>query len=438
MKSIDIPESKSDAHRALFCAALSRTKCNVPIRSTNDDIEATRKCAAELAAGRGVIDVGESGATLRFALPIAAALGVPALITMHGRLPERPLSPLDTLMTDHGCKIELEDGSGGQDDTVRVSGRDRTAKLTLSGQLTSGDYTLPGNISSQFVSGLLLALPMVRGDSRIIIEGDLESEPYVYMTLDTMEKFGISIPCRKIENGRIYQIKGGQNYMGPETYSVQGDWSGAANWIAAGVIGKESIDVRRISLTSKQGDKAIYTILKEMGAHLKLYPGDIFNDKNPPTVLAEPSRDYLHGIDIDAADTPDIVPILALVATQAIGETVIYNASRLRLKESDRIASTANALRAMGAEITELSDGMIIKGRSGGRTSRFESRNLHGATVVSENDHRIAMMGGVASLVTDGRVLIEDAGCVSKSYPAFFSEMSRLKLDDNLYTVDYK
>ncbi|MBR0374039.1 MAG: 3-phosphoshikimate 1-carboxyvinyltransferase [Mogibacterium sp.] len=468
MKEVTAPASKSDAHRALFCAALSDRPWSVVINGSCDDIEATRRCAAAVSAWRAaqsgagngcggeglqetVLDVGESGATLRFALPVAAALGQPAAFRLHGRLPERPLSPLRELLEEHGAVIAESENC---------------AEIRVSGQLTPGEYRLPGNVSSQFISGLLLALPLLPGDSRIVVTGALESAPYIDMTLQTLRRFGVTIRIDTVGTAepsvstitaaadpdaiRIYTVPGCQRFGIPEdavscmtgenpqpfdtlTYAVEGDWSAAANWIVAGVIGPEPVLVKGLSTDSAQGDRGVVDILQKMGADVEIRkPGGAEPDR--AEVIARPSRSRLRGIRIDASQTPDLVPILALAATQAEGVTEIYNAERLRLKESDRLQSTAEVLQALGFDVAEKPSGLIIHGtpqaiRGTSQTARTAAEAI---IIDTKNDHRIAMMVAVASIVSDRAVVVRGGACVAKSYPAFFTEFGRVGSSDRL------
>ena len=396
--------SKSEAHRLLICAALSDGQTSIVCNDTNEDISATVNCLNSLGAkivreknDSGEMtyivspiseppkyvsfDCGESGSTLRFLLPVVAALGIECDIYMHGRLPERPLSPLYELLTENGVSISPQ-GSN---------------PLHVSGKLNAGDYSIVGNISSQFISGLLFALPFTDGDSTLTMTGKLESTPYITMTEQALELFGAGIT----NVGNIFYIKPKQRLSTPKEVIVGGDWSNAAFFLCAGAIGCQRVTVEGLDLNSAQGDREIINILKRMGA-------SISRSGNCITV----SRADLFGIEIDASQIPDLVPVVSVVASVAMGKTRIYNASRLRLKESDRIQSVCQMLTALGADITETNDGMIIHGKS----------KLTGGAVSSYNDHRIAMSAAVASLVCKNPVTVEGIEAVNKSYPAFLSD----------------
>jgi len=414
--------SKSAAHRLLICAALADRETFITCHQRSEDIDATARClqalgadiryeesgfwvtpiegrrgqrplqcaAVDAAYGVQGLDCGESGSTLRFMLPICGALGVDAAFHMGGRLPTRPLTGLYEEMVAHGCSLSPHG----------------TSPLVCEGQLISGEYTLPGNISSQFVSGLLFALPLLGGDSQICVTNGLESRPYVDMTLDALAQFGIKISEEIIsENELIFHVKGGQIYRSPREISTEGDWSNAAFWLSAGAIGTSSITMTGLDMNSRQGDKAIVEFLARFGAKVSTE-----ND----AVMVSPKE--LHGIDINAADTPDLVPILAAVASVAEGTTVICNAERLRIKESDRLKTVAETLTQLGADVTETDDGLVINGKP----------RLRGGEVQSHGDHRIAMMVAVLSIACDGAVTINGAEAVRKSYPAFFEDFVML------------
>ncbi len=396
--------SKSEAHRLLICSALAGGQTSIVCSDTNEDITATVNCLNSLGASivreennsgemiytvspiteppkYASLDCGESGSTLRFLLPVVAALGVECDIYMHGRLPERPLSPLYELLTENGVSLSPQ-GSN---------------PLHVSGKLKSGDYSIAGNISSQFISGLLFALPFTDGDSTLTMTGKLESTPYITMTEQALELFSAEIK----NVGNVFYISQKQRLTTPKEVIVGGDWSNAAFFLCAGAISSQRVTVEGLDLNSAQGDREIINILKRMGAAIS-------RSGNCITV----SRADLFGIEIDASQIPDLVPIISVVASVAMGKTRIYNASRLRLKESDRIQSVCQMLSSLGADITETDDGMIIHGKN----------KLVGGRVNSFNDHRIAMSAAVASLVCKNPVTVEGIEAVNKSYPAFLSD----------------
>jgi 3-phosphoshikimate 1-carboxyvinyltransferase len=396
--------SKSQAHRLLIGAALADGPSRVGCAETSDDIDATVRCLDALGAkvkydgcgvdilpiprpvpGERVLDCGESGSTLRFMLPVACALGAGATFHMGGRLPSRPLSPLYEELSGHGCALSMAGKS----------------PLYTGGQLTGGRYRIPGNVSSQFISGLLLALPLLEADSLIEVGGAVESRPYVDITLAALKTFGIGVRT----NAHSFTVPGNQRFKVSRALAVEGDWSNAAFWLSHGAVGDGSITVAGLDPSSPQGDKAIMTFLERFGARVSVDGGTV-------TV----SRGDLYGIDIDAGDTPDLVPVLAAVAAVSRGRTVISNAGRLRLKESDRLKAITETLSALGADITQTDDGFIIDGRP----------RLRGGVVSSHGDHRIAMTAAVVSTACLEAVTIKGAEAVGKSYPGFFTDFAAL------------
>ena len=396
--------SKSDAHRCLICAALCDAPTEVVIRELNRDIEATIRCLSALGAdfslveagvwrvvpiaqepACAVLDCGESGSTLRFLLPVAAALCPTTHIEGAGRLPQRPLSPLREELEAHGCTFDAAQ-----------------LPFKMRGPLRAGQFTLPGNISSQYISGLLFALPLLAGDSDILLTTPLESAGYVSMTLRTLARFNIEITA--LPNGGGYHIKGGQRYRSPGCITAEGDWSNAAFWLAAGAMGAP-ITVTALSADTAQGDSEIVPLLERFGARA---------EKSGSHATVSPRA--LRGATIDAAEIPDLVPGLSVMACAAVGTTKIINAGRLRIKESDRLQTIAQSLAALGGSVAELPDGLIIEG-----TGR-----LKGGEINSFNDHRIAMAMSVAATICTGDVIIRDAAAVEKSYPKFFEDYKRL------------
>ena len=402
--AVTVPASKSQAHRLLICAALGEKRVKLRCSGISRDIAATAAClnalGAEIDVGGDAILVspiqkvpeglcrlpcGESGSTLRFLLPVAGALGAEAVFLREGRLPERPLSPLDRELTAHGMTIRSED-----------------AELYCSGRLQSGEYTLPGDVSSQFVSGLLMALPRLEGNSAVTITGKLESAAYVTMTEDALIRSGIFFA----RQGQLYGIPGGQKYTLPDELTVEGDWSGAAFFLCMGALSRQGITVRGLNLISSQGDRAVLNILRSLGAEVTL-PGD--------GVCVR--RGTLRGREIDASPVPDLIPALCVTAAAAEGETRIVNAARLRLKESDRLAGTAAMINALGGEAEELPDGLLIRGKA----------SLRGGTVDPRGDHRIAMAAAAAAGICRESVVIPDSECAAKSYPRFWEDLEALK-----------
>ncbi len=391
--SIDGIASKSFAHRALICAALAKGCSKIRINTSSEDIEATVSCLKNLGAGieqngdvysvtpitaplkAAEINCRESGSTIRFLLPVICALGTETTISASGRLPERPLSPLKEELIRMGALIS------------------DSFPLNVSGRIGCGEYSLKGDVSSQFITGLLMALSFLEGESKINLIPPVQSRPYIDITLQVLRQFGAEIK----EDNNVFYIKGGR--LSGCDFTVEADWSNAAFWLCSGA------EVRNLKPDSAQGDKAIIDVLAAMGAEIR---------KTKTGFAADISS--LHGCRVDASQIPDAVPVIAAVAATADGQTVIYNAERLRLKESDRIETTASMLRSLGGEIDTTADGLIIKGRpalSGGITDSF-------------GDHRIAMAAAVAAQKCQNAVTITNAQAVSKSYPAFFEDYNSL------------
>ena len=380
--------SKSAAHRLYICAALADAPTEISCQGTSKDIEATKRCLHAIQNGEKTLFCGESGSTLRFLLPVVAALGLEVDFKMEGRLPDRPLAPLDAQLTAHGVTLS------------RPVSHDL---LHVSGKLTPGNYVLPGNVSSQYISGLLFALPLLEGKSTLTVTGKVESAPYIAMTLDALRQFGI----RPQIDDNVYTISH-TPYVSPGTASVEGDWSNAAFWLCAGAVG-QSMTVTGLDPDSLQGDKAVFEILGQFGAAISREGGSY-------TVAPGP----LQAMDIDAAAIPDLVPVLSVVAAAAQGTTRIYNAGRLRIKESDRIQTVHAMLTGLGADVEETPDGLLIHG----------GKKLTGGVVDSANDHRIAMAAAVASILCEGEVTVTGAEAVAKSYPKFWEDFFELIIDN--------
>ena len=398
------PPSKSQAHRLLICAALAVEPCSIVCNSVNDDIMATMRCLNALGADitytsglfdvkpislvkGGTLDCGESGSTLRFLMSVAAVLGADATFTGAGKLPQRPMCALTDVLAAHGMGF------------VRHSADE--LPVTCNGTLRGGEFSLPGNISSQYLTGLLFALPLAAEDSTIEVTGGLTSASYIDMTIDALRVAGISVERR----GNIFRIKGGQQYRMPARVVVEGDWSSAAFWVVAGVIGKHPLTICGMNNESLQGDSAIIDHLRGMGAFIS-----IEDDK----VIAMPS--HLFGTELDCMDTPDLVPILSVAATVAQGTTVFTNVGRLRFKESDRLAAMKSVLSAFGIDSAVGEDTFTVYG----------GEPVAKAMVDSFGDHRIAMSAAVLSSVASGVTVIEGSGCVAKSYPSFFEDFAML------------
>jgi 3-phosphoshikimate 1-carboxyvinyltransferase len=397
--------SKSQAHRLLICAALGKSPVRMLCAETSQDIEATARCLNALGAdirrtdgayeitpiatvpAHPVLDVGESGSTLRFLLPVVGALGAEARLVLHGRLPQRPLSPLWEELEAHGMTLH-RDG----------------ANIITGGHLCAGEYALPGNISSQYISGLLFALPLLNGNSEIRLTTEVESGAYLTMTEQALERSGIV--AEKMPRG--WRIPGHQQYHGSNVCAVEGDWSNAAFPLCAGALSGEGITVTNLNLRSPQGDRAVVEILRRFGADVQV---------NDDAVTARPGK--LRGITVDAAEIPDLVPVLTAVAVAATGETRFIRAGRLRIKESDRLKTVCALFTALGADICETDDGLMIRG----------GKKLTGGTVDAAGDHRIAMTAAVAAAYCTGPVEILGAEAVAKSYPGFWDDWSAVTVD---------
>ncbi|MGM9550046.1 MAG: 3-phosphoshikimate 1-carboxyvinyltransferase [Faecousia sp.] len=371
--------SKSQAHRLLICAAFADGPTTLFCPETNRDIEATAGCLNALGAQIARTDSGyriipirqipegavlqchDSGSTLRFLLPVAGSLGVDTTFLLEGRLPSRPLSPLWEEMERMGCTLTRP-----TPDTIRCTGR-----------LKAGDYSIDGGVSSQFITGLLLSTALIPGESRIHLTGKVESRPYITMTQRAMALFG--------RNTADFSVMGGKPFRSPGTLTVEGDWSNAAFFLAAKAMGND-IEVTNLSADSPQGDRAVFDLLPALQ----------------------------NNISVSAADIPDLVPILAITAACKHG-AVFRDIQRLRLKESDRVASVSAMLEALGGRAEAAEDTLTVYGTG-----------LVGGTVDAVNDHRIAMSAAIAATVCTNPVTILGAQCVEKSYPRFFEEYVRL------------
>lgn len=397
--TLDAPPSKSAAHRALICASLADGISSVFPLSSSDDMVATIQVLSSMGGqikldsstaqiqggcnkGDGaILNCKESGSTLRFLLPVAAALGMRATFCGEGRLPDRPIGVLKEQLEAHGISFSAD-----------------RMPFSIFGKLSGGQFVLPGDVSSQFVSGLLFALPLLEEDSELRLSSPLESAGYVDMTLCALKRSGIEIKTTKSS----YHIKRRQSYRSGG-FQVEGDYSNAAFWLCAGVIGG-NISVRGLDTNSVQGDRAILEILHRFGGSLTI-KDDIIACK----------KSALHGCRIDASAIPDLVPILAVTGALSRGTTELYNAARLRIKESDRLSTTAALLRNLGGRVEEFPDRLVIHG---GR--------LLGGEVDGANDHRIVMSAAIAAQFCEKPVSISGAHAVQKSYPDFFEKLSAL------------
>lgn len=379
---VTAPPSKSAAHRALICSFLAGGGTVNPIIPSKD-MQATVGVINALKENSSTLNCIESGSTMRFMIPVAAALGRNVTFVGQGSLLSRTAGEYLTLLPKHNVNIE---GNG-------------YLPLTISGQLKNGSFEVAGDVSSQYITGLLLALACLEGDSAVILTTPMQSKPYVDMTVKIMGDYGVEV--RETDFG--YLVHGGQQFKKLD-YTVEGDWSQAAFFLAAGAINGD-VCVTGLDMSSAQGDKAIVDVLKAFGADVRC---------NENSVSVKKSK--MHGAAVNAENIPDLVPIIAVTAAFAQGDTVISGAERLRYKESDRIESVVSNLRALGAEVTETEDGMIIHG----------GKQLKGARLKGFNDHRILMAFSVAALAVDGNIEIDDAQSINKSYPSYFEDYNML------------
>ena len=406
MGRIAAVSSKSDAHRAVICAALSDGRTDISLGEFSDDINATVDCLSAMGAeikrsengfvfesgvkhGRdAILNCRESGSTLRFLLPVAAALGGRKSFYGAGRLPSRPLLPLMNALENHNIAFD-----------------NKKLPFVSVGKLSGGNFTVPGNVSSQFISGILLALPITGDGGIITVTEGLQSSGYVDMTVRTMNKFGVI--CGKT-GADLYTVDRATKYVSPVNYRVEGDWSGAAFFLVAGAVAGD-ITVSGLDTESAQADRAIIDVLRDFGAEISC-EGDGIRVRTGDALP----------ISVDVSDCPDLFPVLAVLACRAKGVSKLYNASRLRLKESDRVATTAEMLRALSVEVEESVDALVIHGTG----------EIKGGAVNGAGDHRIVMSAAIASLMCgkegNGSVMITDAEAISKSYPSFFRDLTSL------------
>ena len=421
--------SKSMAHRLLICAALCPGPTHIVCPTTSRDIEATVACLEALGAGvrrtgdellvtplpgsgasdnrrmarpGAELDCGESGSTLRFLLPVLCALGRGGAITGHGRLAARPLSPLFEELVAGGADVS-EPG---------------TFPLVVSGRLRPGRFELPGNVSSQYVSGLLMAAPLLGGPSEVRVSEPIESRPYVDLTIAALAAFGVTVhESREVVGGRrltSFLVSPSTPLRSPGEVRVEGDWSNAAFWLCAGALQAEpcpragrvrELGVSGLDLASRQGDRAVLAAIAKLGGRVSRGGDTARVSAGSPTAC-----------EMDVSDFPDLVPPLAAVAALAPGTTTLTGCARLRLKESDRVESVCAGLNALGARLSPREDSIVIEG----------VERLAGGVVDAANDHRIAMMAAIAATRCAADVTIVGAQCVEKSYPAFFDDYRSL------------
>ena len=390
--------SKSMAHRLLVCAALTEGVTRIRCAETCEDIDATVSCLRAMGSNivrignyyivpkitatpcqSVVLDCGESGTTLRFMMCIAAGLGLRAQFRGSQRLLERPLSPLEEVLTDHGIVISRDDSG-----------------IIQSGKAFGENYEISGDVSSQFISGLLMMLPLCRGVS-VTVTGKFESKPYVDLTVSAMRQADLGVEIKD----RTYTVRGRYDLR---DCSVEGDWSNSAFFLCASALGGD-IGVTNLSADSLQGDRGVLSVLTDFGA-------EINTDNNKISCRAQ----GLAAAQIDATDIPDLVPVLSVVAALSAGRTVITGAARLTLKESDRLQTVCKLITDLGGRCEVTCDGLIIDGVS----------KLSGGEVDGSNDHRIVMSAAIAAIGCDAPVVINGAQAVNKSYPGFFDDFVSL------------
>ncbi|MDY0138934.1 MAG: 3-phosphoshikimate 1-carboxyvinyltransferase [Candidatus Izemoplasmatales bacterium] len=399
--NIQVPPSKSILHRAIICASLAKGSSTIRNIIFSDDVKATINAFKALGVqiikeenalkikgygnlnffGEELIDCNESGSTIRFLIPLFCNKnGI--RFTGKSSLLNRPMYIYEKIFKEKNLRYKKQDGY-----------------IYVEGEIKAGDYVIPGNVSSQFITGLLFTLPLKDGDSKIIIEGNLESKKYIDMTIEVLKQFGIDI----IENQNIYYIKGNQKYL-PSSYKVEGDFSQLAFFAVAGII-NGNVKVTNINLDSNQADIAIIDIIKTMG-------GKISKEKNGLRFLKSETTN----IDIDVSQHPDIAPILSILCAMSKNKGYIYNAQRLKIKETDRLKAINVVLNELGIKTEINNDSYYIYGNSIFRSAEIDSHN----------DHRIVMSAAIAALRADKSIIINNYEAVNKSYPHFFEDLSSL------------
>lgn len=406
---VKIPPSKSMAHRAIICAALSDGLCIIENIDYSDDIIATIDAMNSLGArivkhkdyievigayGSGekakesrIIDCNESGSTLRFLVPISLLFKGSSKFIGRGNLGKRPLTTYYNIFERQGIEYSYEEGN---------------LNLVINGELKPGTFEVEGNVSSQFITGLLFTLPLLKQDSKIVITTEMESKGYIDLTLRAMSDFGVKIINN---NYREFIIKGNQKYNA-RNYRVEGDYSQAAFFLCADSLGNDVL-CKDLNLNSLQGDKEVIDILERMNV--------IFN-ANDVGVKGITNGELISTV-IDGSQCPDIIPVLTSVAALTKGTTEIINAGRLRIKECDRLAAVTSELNKLGAKIIEKEDGLVVTG-----VEKLQG----GVEVWSHKDHRIAMTLSIASTRCEEPIVIKDYECIAKSYPNFFEDFKAL------------
>ena len=401
---VSAPPSKAYTHRMLIAASLSNGTSKIFNPLISDDTQATLEAVKALGAETELhenywtihgqetlktpdqpIDCRESGSTLRFMIPVAALAPGHSTFLFGASFERRPVAPLLESLKELGVESTIQ--------------RNNSSVMVRGGGIRGGKTSIRGDISSQFISGLLFACPKANEDTEIAVTTKLESKGYVEMTFEVLVEHGLEgavnpeLSCLWIPSNQSYR---------PCDHTVPGDFSSAAFLLAAAAVTSSRVTVKNLEYQTAQGDRAIVSILEEMDAAVKIRDNSV-----------EVDGGQLVGVDIDAKDIPDLVPVCAVLACYAEGRSEIYNAKRLRYKESDRLDSISTELKKMGADIVVNEDGLTINGSSG----------LHGATIDPHNDHRIAMACAVAALGAVGETKIQNVECINKSYPQFFSDL---------------
>lgn len=402
------PASKSEAHRRMICAGLTRGKTTLTAYMDSADMAATRRCLRALGAAteRGedyltlegfakkvkklpVLDCGESGSTLRFFVPIALAVAGGGVFRMHGRLGQRPMDVYRDLFVPRGVRWRMGVGCDG------------AAELTVQGQLEAGNYVMPGNVSSQFVSGLLFALPLLEEDSILQVQPPVESAGYIRMTVEAIQASGVVM--EEIAPFK-WRIPGRQEYHARDS-RLSGDYSQAAVLLCAAALGHD-VTVTGLEAETTQGDAAVLTYLQAMGAQVEATADGI-----------RVSAEALHGATLDMSDCPDIAPIMALVCQLAEGESRLTGCGRLRLKECDRLMATVEILNSLGGSARVVGNDMVIHG----------VKQLRGGVQIPDyGDHRMVMLAAIAAAGADLPVTVAGTEALNKSWPVFLNVYEQL------------
>ena len=400
--TINICSSKSVLHRQIICASLSDGKTEIYYNGLPDDVKATLDCVGKTlcdhsADGKKITifpknkkiqnakaECGGSASTLRFLLPVFSALGTECTFLLDDSLSKRPHKDLTDLLNEHGASIRCEEN------TVKISGK-----------IKSGTYKIDGSISSQYISGLMFALPLLDSDSTVIIENGVVSYPYINLTKNILESFGVK--C-EIKDGKI-KIQGNQRYISNGTVFAEGDYSSGAALLVSGAFSEKGLTVKGLSLDSKQGDKAICDILRKAGADIEQNQNSVFVKKN-----------QLNCFSADLTDTPDLFPTMAVLAAFCRGESELCGISRLSFKESDRVKEVGRLLDLLNVSYDLRDEKMYIQG----------IEKSKGGFSFGSHDHRMIEAAAVSSCMCVDRVSLKNAGCVSKSYVDFFGDFERL------------